>query len=181
MRKQKLFMIFALCMLFSVLSVTAQVLSRTGDSKFVRFLDKIPNSYVVVLKDSVTGGLNNEGRLTEAARALTVRYGGEITHLYGAALNGFAVEMEEEKAIFLSQDKWVKTVYEDAKAYLTQPQQNAATWGLDRIDQRPLPLNGIYKYTPTGNGVNVYVIDSGINYYQTEFGGRAVLGKAFPA
>ena len=51
--------------------------------------------------------------------------------------------------------------------------QAGATWGLDRIDQRDLPLNGTYNYTTTGVGVNAYIIDTGIRRTHTQFGGRA--------
>jgi subtilisin family serine protease len=49
-----------------------------------------------------------------------------------------------------------------------------SNWGLDRIDQRNLPLSQSYTYTNTGAGVNVYVLDNGINLTHQEFGGRAV-------
>ncbi|MGH9971146.1 MAG: S8 family peptidase [Pyrinomonadaceae bacterium] len=51
--------------------------------------------------------------------------------------------------------------------------QNNPTWGLDRIDQRDLPLNAQYNYTPTGAGVRAYVIDTGIRTSHSQFGGRA--------
>src|SRR5262249_13997164 len=45
--------------------------------------------------------------------------------------------------------------------------------GIDRIDRRLLPLNGTYRYSETGAGVNAYVIDSGIRATHSDFGGRA--------
>ena len=51
--------------------------------------------------------------------------------------------------------------------------QSGATWGLDRIDQRNLPLNGQYTYNWTGSGVRAYIIDTGIRTTHTQFGGRA--------
>ena len=55
----------------------------------------------------------------------------------------------------------------------------AATWGLDRIDQRSLPLSGTYSASRSGAGVTVYIIDTGILFGHTEFGGRASLGYDF--
>lgn len=49
-------------------------------------------------------------------------------------------------------------------------------WGLDRIDQRTLPLDGIYNYSYTGYGIPVYIVDSGILLTHPEFQGRAIKG-----
>lgn len=74
----------------------------------------------------------------------------------------------------------------DVGAAASDTVQTNPTWGLDRIDQRALPLNAAYNYLPTGAGVNVYVIDTGINIAHTQFGGRAsdgydVVDGALPA
>ncbi len=57
--------------------------------------------------------------------------------------------------------------------------QTGATWGLDRIDQRNLPLNNTYTYTSTGTGVTAYIIDTGIRITHNEFGGRASFGPNY--
>ncbi|MGH8882511.1 MAG: S8 family serine peptidase, partial [Stackebrandtia sp.] len=53
---------------------------------------------------------------------------------------------------------------------------NPPSWGLDRSDQRNLPLDNKYSYTPNGSGVTAYIIDTGIRTTHTTFGGRAVFG-----
>jgi subtilisin family serine protease len=51
--------------------------------------------------------------------------------------------------------------------------QSGATWGIDRIDQRSLPLSTTYSWEGDGTGVTAYIIDTGIRTTHNEFGGRA--------
>jgi subtilisin family serine protease len=132
----------------------------------------IPGRYIVVFHDWATG---DKGAFSVApALAGTMRdiYGGEVERTYQHALNGFAAKMSKEQALALSDDPRVAYVEEDSVMTISTT-QSGATRGLDRIDQRDLPLNGTYIYTPTGAGVRAYVIDTGIRTTHTQFGGRA--------
>jgi hypothetical protein len=50
---------------------------------------------------------------------------------------------------------------------------------LDRIDQRALPLDGQYRYSGSGTGVYVIILDSGLRATHAEFTGRVVAGSNF--
>src|SRR5918912_2292976 len=103
---------------------------------------------------------------------LVSAYGGKAERVFRHALNGYAAEMSEEQAAALSEDPRVAFVEEDGLVYASTT-QSGATWGLDRIDQRNLPLSGTYTYNWTGSGVRAYIIDTGIRTTHTQFGGRA--------
>jgi len=129
----------------------------------------IPGEYIVVLNDDVADVETASGNL------IALHGGGYRKHRYNRALKGFSATLTLEQAQSLALDPSVAYVEEDQLMSLNATQSNA-TWGLDRIDQRDLPLNGTYNYTNTGAGVKAYIIDTGILTTHTEFGGRAISG-----
>jgi subtilisin family serine protease len=124
----------------------------------------VSETYIVVLDKSVANPASHA-----AAHGVTP------TSVWRAALNGYAAPMTSARASAIAASPNVKYVEPDGIATVTAA-QSPATWGLDRIDQRNLPLSNSYSYNATGAGVKAYIIDTGIRTSHVEFGGRAIDG-----
>src|SRR5919199_303364 len=125
-------------------------------------------SYIVVLKSSVANP-------AAVAQEHAARFDGTVTHVYSHALKGSSLTLPAAAAARIAADPRVD--YVEADGVMTaDTTQSGATWGIDRIDQRSLPLSGTYTYFATGSGVTAYIIDTGIRFTHSQFGGRAVKG-----
>lgn len=164
---------FSIVVLFcSMVFVSGPASSQGYKEKVRKKANKIQNNYIVVLDDDVIGERGEYSIAPYMASDMVGRYRGKLKHVYKHAINGFSVEMSEADAEEMSQDYRVKFVEEDGVVTADATQANPP-WGLDRIDQRNLPLSASYTYNWTGAGVRVYVIDTGIRTTHTQFGGRA--------
>ncbi|MER7106223.1 S8 family peptidase [Streptomyces sp. NPDC000229] len=134
--------------------------AQVGDLRLAPAETAVSNSWIVVLKD---------GSTRAADLGVTPR------HQYRSVLDGFSATMSKAEATALAADPRVAYVEQNQTVRLNATQPNA-TWGLDRIDQRNLPLSTTYTYDTTASNVNAYIIDTGIRTSHSEFGGRAVVG-----
>ncbi|WP_405651645.1 S8 family peptidase [Streptomyces sp. RK9] len=150
----------------------------------------VPDSWIVVLRQP-TGAAPASADVPAVARDLVGRAeGARVGHVYRAALHGFSARMSHAQAARTAADARVAYVRQDTRVRIAgAPAQKApahrvatdhtqpdAPWGLDRIDQRKLPLSTTYTYRTTAPDVSVYVIDTGLRTTHTEFGGRASVG-----
>ncbi len=106
------------------------------------------------------------------ARQLTQAHGGALKFSYRHALKGFAATLPAAAVEALQRNPNVAYIEPDAEVRLFDTQNNPPSWGLDRVDQRDLPLSNSYTYANTGAGANVYIFDTGVRKSHNDFGGR---------
>ncbi|MFG2332092.1 S8 family serine peptidase [Streptomyces sp. NPDC048604] len=140
-------------------SPTAQS-ATVGELRLAPKAVAVDGSWIVVLKDGST-------------RAADL--GVTPQHEYRSVLKGFSASMSRARAARLAADPRVKYIEQNATVRMAGTQPDA-TWGLDRVDQRNLPLSTTYTYDTTASNVTAYIIDTGIRTSHGEFGGRASVG-----
>ncbi|MGW6575051.1 S8 family peptidase [Streptomyces sp. NPDC054945] len=134
-------------------------------------VDAIPGSYIVTLDQQVAPG------------AFAKRLGLKAKFTYTKTINGFAAPLTAEQLRSVRRAHGVLSVTEDATVTApptptkgVQTKSPANSWGLDRIDQRFLPLNNDFSANRSGQGVTAFIVDSGIDYTHPEFDGRVRFG-----
>jgi subtilisin family serine protease len=157
-------------LLTAILVLTAVPLLAAGSKRSdIRHVpNKVPDSYIVVLEDRVAD-------VNAVADDMVSLHRGRKNFVYDKAIKGFSANLSERAAMALANDPRVKYIEEDSIISIDTT-QSGATWGIDRIDQRDLPLSGTYTYNTTASNVKAYIIDTGINTSHVDFGGRAISG-----
>jgi len=165
-------------------------LSMPASAAPIRGLDlpsRIPNDYIVVLRDAPGSAVPAH----DVAAQWQLQHGSETVLVYTSVLNGMNIRAETAGIRAIAADPrvayievnergtigagaWFQQI-EPAPRY-TEP---ALSWGLDRIDERTLPLDGAYTMARNGFRVHAYVIDTGVSPVQAEFGGRLSGGVSF--
>lgn len=139
----------------------------------------VAGQYIVVFKQ-------DENAITKRDMAIqkVVSSEGEdaILNEYEYGLTGFSAKLSDEMLNKLRQNDAIEYIEMDQMVSVNDDEvgaesvESSAPWGLDRIDQVSLPLDGTYHYVPSsGTGVNVYVIDTIVLTSHSDFGGRATL------
>lgn len=151
--------------------------NRREAIKFCASSTLIPNRYLVKLQ-----GRELSPKIIQAqARELTQAFDAQLHFVYDSAYQGFSAVMTEESSFALAELQQVAHVERDGYVEMYTIQNPAPSWGLDRLDERPLTLDSRWTYTSEGTGVNAYIIDSGVDGNHNDFAGRMGAGASFVA
>ncbi|MCS0337978.1 S8 family peptidase [Vibrio diabolicus] len=147
----------------------------------------IADRYIVVFQQPQMMASNStefEQFTQQSVDRMSGLYSIQVESVFDHSISGFVANLSHEQLKDLRSDPRVDYIEQDRILSLdpivsADANQTNAIWGLDRIDQRNLPLDNNYSANFDGTGVTAYVIDTGVNNAHVEFGGRSVSGYDF--
>jgi len=133
----------------------------------------IKNQYIVILN-------KDAGSPIDFAQNIVKQQGGKVLQSYDTVFKGFAIYLPDAAAATfveaMKKNPHVLSVESDTVMKIDATTQSNPDWGLDRIDQKALPLNSAYSYLQTGSGTTAYIVDTGILSTHQQFSGRVLAG-----
>lgn len=134
--------------------------------------EPIEGSYIAVFKKDVA---------FHRAKSFAHDFHARRVFNVGKKFKAFVAELNEDALAKLrTRTDLIKFIEVDSLVHASYETQTNATWGIDRIDQRNRPLDSTYHYFENaGEGVDIYVIDTGILTTHNDFSGRASHGYDF--
>lgn len=150
--------------------------AQTAASRLIHVAEAVPQQYIVVFNTTSNQPFAPAPQIAERTQRVASAYHARVGHIYTHTFNGFSARMTPDDALRLSRDPDVKYVEEDGIVRISGEQKDPPSWGLSRICTRQLDLPNPYTYPDSaGQGIAVYVLDTGIQTTQPDFGGRAVM------
>ena len=129
--------------------------------------DESEGSYIVVMRSSDD---------LDVEEAEIAKSGGRTEKRFSRAINALSVKVKHSEAARIRNNPKVLFVELDQPVYALDTQIDPPSWGLDRIDQRSLPLNSTFTASAKGAGVDAYIVDTGILSTHSDFTGRMGAG-----
>ncbi|MDC4336521.1 S8 family peptidase [Acinetobacter baumannii] len=149
----------------------SNVVNPVNDSSQAKGI--IKNQYIVILN-------KDAGPSKDFAQNIAKQHAGKVLQSYDTVLKGFAIYLPDTAGTAfieaMKKNPQVLSVESDTIVNIDATTQSNPDWGLDRIDQKALPLNSTYSYLQTGSGTTAYIVDTGILSSHQEFSGRVLSG-----
>ncbi|KAF9106993.1 serine protease [Mortierella sp. AM989] len=154
--------------------------------------DIVPDSYFVVFKNGARANEHSAWISDLHKRDMSINgiwddFTSGVKHVYDMGnFQGVAGRFRRDVLEEIRKNPDVDYIERDQIVYASEiTTQNRAPWGLARISHRKgltLGTFNKYEHNPNGgDGVTVFVIDTGINIKHKEFEGRAEWGKTIPS